>query len=163
MDFNELKQDAENLCKELKDKAPADLSLLVLSLSTIINMIITMFSGIMEQNNKQTATISELKQTISDLQEIIKGLQRQLNMVSHNSSKTPSSDGYKKANKKRSLREKTGRMTGGQKGHKGVNMKLPHEHDEVKVHIPENVKPVHIFAHAQKKTKSLSVPIRDMW
>ena len=44
MDFNELKQDAENLCKELKDKAPADLSLLVLSLSTIINMIITMFS-----------------------------------------------------------------------------------------------------------------------
>ncbi len=100
MDFNELKQDAENLCKELKDKAPADLSLLVLSLSTIINMIITMFSGIMEQNNKQTATISELKQTISDLQEIIKGLQRQLNMDSHNSSKTPSSDGYKKANKK---------------------------------------------------------------
>ena len=68
MDFNELNQDAENLCKELKDKAPADLSLLVLSLSTIINMIITMFSVIMEQNNKQTATISELKQTISDLQ-----------------------------------------------------------------------------------------------
>ncbi len=68
MDLNELNQDAENLCKELKDKAPADLSLLVLSLSTIINMIITMFSVIMEQNNKQTATISELKQTISDLQ-----------------------------------------------------------------------------------------------
>lgn len=67
MDFNELKQDAEKLCKELKDKAPADLSVLVLSLSTIINMMITMFSGIMEQNNKQTATISELKQTIKRL------------------------------------------------------------------------------------------------
>lgn len=71
MDFNELKQDAEKLCKELKDKAPADLSVLVLSLSTIINMMIIMFSGIMEQNNKQTATISELKQTIKDLQETI--------------------------------------------------------------------------------------------
>ena len=71
MDFNELKQDAEKLCKELKDKAPADLSVLVLSLSTIINMMITMFSGIMEQNNKQTVTISELKQTIKDLQENI--------------------------------------------------------------------------------------------
>lgn len=105
MDFNELKQDAEKLCKELKDKAPADLSVLVLSLSTIINMMITMFSGIMEQNNKQTATISELKQIISDLQETIKDLQRQLNMDSHNSSKPQSSDGYKKANKKRSLRE----------------------------------------------------------
>ena len=145
MDFNELKQDAEKLCKELKDKAPADLSVLVLSLSTIINMMITMFSGIMEQNKasleqnkKQTATISDmeqtisgLKQTISDLQENIKDLQRQLNMDSHNSSKPPSSDGYKKANKNRSLREKTGRKTGGQKGHKGVNMKLHHEPKEL--------------------------------
>ena len=145
MDFNELKQDAEKLCKELKDKAPADLSVLVLSLSTIINMMITMFSGIMEQNKasleqnkKQTATISDmeqtisgLKQTISDLQETIKDLQRQLNMDSHNSSKPPSSDGYKKANKNRSLREKTGRKTGGQKGHKGVNIKLHHEPKEL--------------------------------
>lgn len=131
MDFNESKQDAEKLCKELKDKAPADLSVLLLSLSTIINMMITMFSGIMEQNNKQTATISELKQIISDLQETIKDLQRQLNMDSHNSSKPQSSDGYKKANKKRSLREKTGRKTGGQKGHKGVNMKLHHEPKEL--------------------------------
>ena len=85
-------------------------------------------------------TISDLKQTISDLQETIKDLQRQLNMDSHNSSKPQSSDGYKKANKNRSLREKTGRKTGGQKGHKGVNMKLPHEPDEVKVHIPEKCK-----------------------
>jgi TolA-binding protein len=145
MNFNELKQDAEKLCKELKDKAPADLSVLVLSLSTIINMMITMFSGIMEQNKasleqnkKQTATISDmeqtisgLKQTISDLQETIKDLQRQLNMDSHNSSKPPSSDGYKKANKNRRLREKTGRKTGGQKGHKGVNMKLHHEPKEL--------------------------------
>lgn len=131
MNFNELKQDAEKICKELKDKSPADLSVLVLSLSTIINMMITMFSGIMEQNNKQTATISELKQIISDLQETIKDLQRQLNMDSHNSSKPQSSDGYKKANKNRSLREKTGRKTGGQKGHKGVNMKLHHEPKEL--------------------------------
>ena len=131
MDFNELKQNAEQICKELKEKTPADLSVLVLSLSTIINMMITLFSGIMEQNNKQSATVSDLKQTIKDLQETIKDLQRQLNMDSHNSSKPQSSDGYKKANKKRSLREKTGRKTGGQKGHKGVNMKLHHEPKEL--------------------------------
>ena len=138
MDFNELKQDAEKLCKELKDKAPADLSVLMLSLSTIINIMINMFSGIMEQNKasldqnkKQTATISDMEQTISDLQKTIKDLQRQLNMDLHNSSKPPSSDGYKKANKNRSLREKTGRKTGGQKGHKGVNIKLHHEPKEL--------------------------------
>ncbi len=153
-----------------KDKAPSDLSVLVLSLSTINKMMIAMFSGVMEQNNKQTATISDkeqtisgLKQTISDLQENIKDLQRQLNMDSHNSSKPPSSDGYKKANKNRSLREKTGRKTGGQKGHKGVNMKLRHGPDEVNVHLPENVKPVHIYAHAQQTDKYLNVPKRDMW
>lgn len=153
-----------------KDKAPSDLSVLVLSLSTIVKMMIAMFSGVMEQNNKQTATISDmeqtisgLKQTISDLQENIKDLQRQLNMDSHNSSKPPSSDGYKKANKNRSLREKTGRKTGGQKGHKGVNMKLRHGPDEVNVHLPENVKPVHIYAHAQQTDKYLNVPKRDMW
>ena len=57
MDFNELKQDVDKLCKELKDKASADLSVLVLSLSTINKMMINMFSGVMEQNNEQTATI----------------------------------------------------------------------------------------------------------
>ena len=36
MDFNELKESAEQICKELNDKAPADLSALVLSLSSII-------------------------------------------------------------------------------------------------------------------------------
>ena len=103
MDFIELKQAAEKICQELKDKAPADLSALVLSLSTINKMMITMFSELMEQNKNQSATISDLnqtisglKQTISDLQETIKDLQRQLNMDSHNSSKTPSSDGFKK-------------------------------------------------------------------
>ena len=99
-----------------------------------------MVSGLMEQNEKQATTNSNLLGTIKDLQETIKELQRKLNMDSHNSSKPPSSDGYKKAKKDRSLREKTGRKTGGQKGHKGVNMKLPHEPDEVKIHLPEKCK-----------------------
>lgn len=113
MDFNELKENAEQICKELKDKAPADLSALALSLSAIIKMMITMVSGLMEQNEKQATTNSNLLGTIKDLQETIKELQRKLNMDSHNSSKPPSSDGYKKAKKDRSLREKTGRKTGG--------------------------------------------------
>lgn len=83
MDFNELKENAEQICKELKDKAPADLSALVLSLSSIIKMMIAMVSVVIEQNEKETATISNLNGTIKDLQETIKELQRQKNMNSH--------------------------------------------------------------------------------
>lgn len=98
MDFNELKENAEQICKELKDKAPADLSALVLSLSAIIKMMISMSSSFIAQNEKLTATIL-------DLQETIKDLQRQLNMDSHNSSKPPSSDGYKKKERQKLKRE----------------------------------------------------------
>ena len=34
-----------------------------------------MFSGVMEQNNKQTATISDMEQTISGLKQTISDLQ----------------------------------------------------------------------------------------
>lgn len=67
MDFNELKENAEQICKELKDKDPADLSALVLSLSSIIKMMIAMVSVVIEQNEKETATISNLYGTIKDL------------------------------------------------------------------------------------------------
>ena len=108
MDFNELKQDVEKLCKELKDKAPADLSLLVLSLSTIINMMITMFSGVMKQNEASSEQNRKLNLTIESLQEEIKELKCLLGQNSNNSSKPPSSDGYKKSPKKRSLRNTSG-------------------------------------------------------
>ena len=50
--------------------------------------------------------------------------------------KTPSSEGYKKSPKKRSLRVSTGANAGGQKGHKGAHLSVPHAPDEVKCHIP---------------------------
>jgi hypothetical protein len=53
---------------------------------------------------KQAAEIAELK--------------RQIGQNSSNSSKPPSSDGYKKPTPK-SLREKSGKSVGGQAGHEG--------------------------------------------
>ena len=80
--------------------------------------------------------IETLTSTVKELQDIIRELHRQLNQDSHNSSKPPSSDGFKKPRTK-SLRESTGKKQGGQHGHPGSHMAIPHAPDEVKQHVPE--------------------------
>lgn len=157
MDFNELKQDAENLCKELKDKAPADLSLLVLSLSTIINMMITMFSGVMKQNETSLEQNRKLNLTIESLQEEIKELKRQLGQNSNNSSKPPSSDGYKKSPKKRSLIVSTGAKAEGQKGHNGAHLSVPRHLMRLNVIFLKNVSAVQISRHVLHQEMYLPV------
>ena len=86
-----------------------------------------------------TDTNATLAATISELQETIKELRRQLDQNSQNSSKPPSSDEYHKPSPK-SQRTKTGRKPGGQKGHPGSNMSIPHAPDEVIKHLPEKCK-----------------------
>ena len=129
MDLKELKRQADQITKELKSKASGDMNALVDTLSFLFSIMLETSAGMMAQNERLTTTIVELQETIKDQR-------RQLNMDSHNSSKPPSSDGYKKPNRNRSLRENSGRKPGGQKNHKGMNMSLPHEPDEVKVHTP---------------------------
>ena len=84
----------------------------------------------------QTDTIAEMSAKIDALQQTIKDLTERVNKNSRNSSKPPSSDGYQKPSPK-SLRERSGKKQGGQKGHPGSNMVLPHEPDDVKQHYPE--------------------------
>lgn len=68
-----------------------------------------------------------------------KELLRKANMNSSNSSKPPSSDGYRKPAPK-SRRARTGMKRGGQPGHKGHHMPLPHGPDEIVLHHPESCK-----------------------
>lgn len=82
-----------------------------------------------ESNEALTATIKELRETIKELQQ-------QLNQNSQNSSKPPSSDGFNKP-KPQSLRQKSGKKPGGQKGHLGSHMSIPHEPDEFNKHLPK--------------------------
>lgn len=86
----------------------------------------------------QTLTESNaaLNETIKELQETIQELQRQLNQNSQNSSKPPSSDGFNKPGPK-SLRQKSGKKQGGQKGHPGAHIAIPHEPDEYSRHLPK--------------------------
>jgi len=67
---------------------------------------------------------------IEALLEKIKELEDRLNQNSSNSGKPPSSDGLAKPAAK-SLRGKSGRKPGGQKGHKGHGLKIEREPDQV--------------------------------
>jgi transposase len=71
-------------------------------------------AALSEQNAELTAQIDKLLQTIKELEE-------KKNKNSQNSSKPPSSDGYKKPEPK-SQRKKSGKKQGGQKGHEGTNL-----------------------------------------
>lgn len=70
---------------------------------------------------------------IDVMQERIRHLENQLAMNSSNSSKPPSSDGYKKPAPK-SLRKKGERKSGGQPGHKGNTLKPVKNPDRVEHH-----------------------------
>lgn len=89
-----------------------------------------------KQNADLTALVQSLTETIKELEETIRELQRQLNQNSQNSSKPPSSDGFNKP-KPQSQRQKSGKKQGGQKGHPGSHMSIPHEPDEYSKHLPK--------------------------
>ena len=89
-------------------------------------------AALTEQVQKLSDNIVILTQTITELSE-------KLNKNSHNSSKPPSSDGLKKVNKKRSLRQSSGKSQGGQKGHTGTTL-FAKEPDKVERYLPDNCK-----------------------
>ncbi len=68
---------------------------------------------------------------ILSLKKHIKALEERLGQNSSNSSKPPSTDWFKK---KINLRKKTGKSPGGQKGHKGSNLKMVTAPDATVVH-----------------------------
>src|SRR5665811_714322 len=78
-----------------------------------------------------TKIISRQSKDIKMLEKRIKALEDSLNQNSTNSSKPPSTDWFKK---KINLRKKTGRSPGGQKGHKGHNLKMVETPDSIIVH-----------------------------
>lgn len=89
----------------------------------------------------------------NDLENRIKELEAQIHKNSSNSSKPPSSDGYKKPNKKYNSRKKSDKKKGGQHGHKGSSLKLSDNPDEVIKHYPEKCKNCSRFKSCKDKMK----------
>jgi transposase len=78
----------------------------------------------------------ELIALVAALQARIAELERRLGLNSSNSGKPPSSDGLKKPARVTSLRERSGKKSGGQKGHKGETLRQVAVTDDVVNHFP---------------------------
>lgn len=97
-----------------------------------ISEVIGLIKELSNQIKEQSANIDQLSKENKTLNERVKSLESQVNKNSNNSSKPPSSDGFKK--KTKSLRTKSGKTPGGQKGHEGKTLELCDNPDEIIIH-----------------------------
>ena len=90
---------------------------------------------LLQQNEALSATIAAQPQLIAQLNQTIRELKEQLNKNSKNSSKPPSSDGYKKPAPK-SLRKPSDKKVGEQDVHQGIHLAVITAPDEIIKHMP---------------------------
>lgn len=105
----------------------------------IYNQGISQVIGVIKELSNEIKTLNSQVETLSKdnkaLNERVKSLESQVNKNSNNSSKPPSSDGFKK--KTKSLRTKSGKKPGGQEGHEGSTLCLSDTPDEIEIHTVE--------------------------
>ncbi|MNZ73421.1 Transposase IS66 family protein [compost metagenome] len=87
---------------------------------------------LVEQNQQLQAVVASQAEQIVKLEKRVHELERQLGQDSNNSSKPPSSDGFRKTN---NLRQPGGKK-GAPKGHPGQTLRFSADPDEIVVHSP---------------------------
>lgn len=97
----------------------------------------------LEEQNQLLAENVDLKAQVAQLLERITQLEAQLALNSHNSSKPPSSDGFVRPPKNRSLRKATGKKAGGQPGHEGHTLSWNEQPDQIVEHLPTQCSECH--------------------
>ena len=104
-----------------------------------------------EENEALREELKKHRKDVEVLEEKEKVLLRKVNMNSSNSSKPPSTDGFRRP-PPRSLRVKSDMKQGGQPGHKGRNIVLPHDPDEFVDHYPERCSGCRNFEMCKSKS-----------
>lgn len=90
-------------------------------LTAAIDILTKTVETLEQKIDEQTKIIENQSAIIAQKDQEIAELKRRLGMNSNNSSKPPSTDGYKKPPVK-SLREPSDKKSGGQEGHPGKNL-----------------------------------------
>src|SRR5713226_5144706 len=88
-------------------------------------------------DSEKGALIEALWAQVEALRAEVETLKRQQGLNSSNSGKPPSSDGLKKEPRVKSLREPSGKKSGGQEGHEGKTLRQVETPDEVINHYPQ--------------------------
>ena len=101
----------------------------------MIKQLLQQVSSLNATVDSLNATVNAQAQLITQLNQTIHELKEQLNKNSKNSSKPPSSDGFKKPAPK-SLRKPSGKKAGGQNGHEGTHLAVITAPDETIKHMP---------------------------
>jgi len=143
--------------------APVDLiDLNALSPDVLIALLRTQAANhaadLAQRQAEHAAEVAVLRARIADLE-------RRLGLNSANSGKPPSSDGLAKPRRTRSLRERSGRKSGGQKGHPGATLQPSPTPDVVVDHYPpacsdcgEALDPAEARGHAARQVIDLPPP-----
>jgi transposase len=100
-----------------------------------ISQVIDVIKELSNEIKSLNSQVEKLSKENKALNNRVNSLEGQINKNSNNSSKPPSSDGFKK--KTKSLRTKSGKKPGGQEGHEGVTLCLSDNPDETKIHKVE--------------------------
>lgn len=117
---------------------PAEFSALISSLMSII-------ATLSDKLDCLDVKMDAMNDAIADLKQLMEEKNRR---GSRNSSMPPSSEGYQKPNRKRSVRESSGRKPGGQQGHKGHGLaKVAADETKPVYHYPKECVGCSNFEH----------------
>src|SRR5947209_9399448 len=114
----------------------------------------------------QQERVRVLEGLIDSQQERIKTLERQQAKDSHNSSLPPSSDRFVRPPK--SLRKKSGKKPGGQKGHRGHHLQQVANPDQILLHAVERCEHCQHDLRAQtaalpERRQVIDLPVKRLW